>query len=182
MDRLPPSPYRGLFRHKCPISGAKPLRGDKQAKHPQHASSTPWARHNGRVHEAHELIALALALDDEGRPDHEVVAALVAAAEGHMLRLQSAYASTLYLSHEMPLDQRAERLARTFLKALEHVAAHEPTNPEAAADIDWLGRGGQREATRDLAERLAVATGDRETVLRNARQLQADLERLRREP
>jgi hypothetical protein len=139
-------------------------------------------RHNGRVHEAHELIAMALALEDEGRPDQEVVSALVTAAEGHMLRLQSAYASTLYLSHEMPLDQRAERLAGTFLKALEHVAAHEPTSPEVPADTEWLGHGTEREATRDLAERLAVATGDRETVLRNARQLQTDLDRLRREP
>ena len=133
------------------------------------------------MHEAHELIALALALADEGRPDRDVVAALVSAAQGHMLRLQGAYASRLYLSHDMPLDARAERLARTFLTALEHVAAHEPADPENATDMEWLARGGNREKARDLADRLAAATGDREAVLRNARQLQTDLQRPRPE-
>jgi len=123
---------------------------------------------------------LALALEDEGRPDDDVVAALVAAAEGHTLRLQSAYASTLYLSHEMPFDQRAHDLSATFLRALEHVAAHEPADPEGSADTEWLGRGRDRETRRALADRLALATGDRDAVLRNARQLQADLDRLRR--
>ena len=132
------------------------------------------------VREAHELIALALALEDEGRPDADVVAALVAAAEGHSLRLQSAYASTLYLSHELPFDQRAHDLSVTFLRALEHVAAHEPADG-GLADTAWLGQGGDRETSRALADWLAIATGDREAVVRNARQLQADLDRLRRE-
>jgi hypothetical protein len=135
-----------------------------------------------RAREAHELIALALALEDEGRPDEDVVAALVSAAEGHTLRLQSAYASTLYLSYEMPFDQRAHDLSATLLRALEHVAAHEPADSEGgSADTDWLGPGGEREARRALADWLAIATGGREAVLRNARQLQADLDRLRRE-
>jgi len=141
----------------------------------------PELDQNGRAREAHELIALALALEDEGRPDDDVVAALVAAAEGHTLRLQSAYASTLYLFDELPFDQRAHDLSATFLRALEHVAAHEPADPEDSADTAWLGRSGQRETMRAFAGWLAIATGDREAVIRNARQLQADLDRLRRE-
>ena len=135
---------------------------------------------NWYTREAHELIAVALALEDEGRPDKDVVAALVAAADGHILRLQSAYASALYLTHELPFDQRAHDLAATFLRALEHVAAHEPAG-EGSADTDWLGRDTDRDTPRALADRLAIATGDREAVIRNARQLQADLERLRQE-
>lgn len=133
------------------------------------------------MREAHELIALALALDDEGRPDEDVVAVLIDAAEGDVLRLQSAYASTLYLAHNLPYDQRADRLSTTFLSALEHVRAHAPAPPEWSDDTEWLGRGADRDTARELADRLARATGDREAVLRNARQLQADLERLRPE-
>ena len=143
-----------------------------------------WVRsdENGPVREAHELIALALALEDEGRPDEDVVAALVAAAEGHILRLQSAYASTLYLTHELPFDQRAHDLSAMFLTALKYVAAHEPVDGRGgSADTEWLRRGRDREQRGVLADRLAIATGDREAVLRNARQLQADLDRLRRE-
>jgi hypothetical protein len=133
----------------------------------------------GHTREAHELIALALALADEGRPDDDVVAALVAAAEGHTLRLQSAYASTLYLVHELPFDQRAHDLTATFLKALERVAAREGAHRDGAADTAWLGDREQPEPTRAFADRLARATGDHQTVLRNARRLQADLDRLR---
>src|SRR5438309_3223226 len=152
------------------------------------ASAVRWSAvgpgfdHNGRVHDAHELIALALALEDEGQPDEVVVAALVSAAEGHFLRLQSAYASTLYLTHELPFDQRAHDLSAMFLNALEHVAAHEPVDVAGGTeDTAWLRRGGDRETMRALADRLATATGDRDTVLRNARQLQTALDRLRRE-
>jgi hypothetical protein len=142
----------------------------------------PESDENGLVREAHELIALALALEDEGRPDEDVVAALVAAAEGHILRLQSAYASTLYLTHELPFDQRAHDLSAMFLTALKYVAAHEPVDGRGgSADTEWLRRGGDREQRGVLADRLAIATGDQEAVLRNARQLQADLDRLRRE-
>ena len=133
------------------------------------------------VRDAHELIALALALEDEGRPDEDVTAALVAAAEGHTLRLQSAYASTLYLSHELPFDQRAHDLSATFLRALERVAAPVAVDDAGSADTAWLGRGTDRETKQALADWLAIATGDREAVLRNARQLQVDLDRLRRE-
>jgi len=143
-------------------------------------TAAPERDQNGRAREAHELIALALALEDEGRRGDEVVAALVAAAEGHTLRLQSAYASTVYLSHELPFDQRAHDLSVTFLRALEHVAAHDPADDEGSADTAWLGRGGKRETPRALANWLANATVDREAMVRNARQLQADLDRLRR--
>lgn len=143
-------------------------------------TAAPEDDQNGRAREAHELIALALALEDEGRPGEDVVAALVAAAEGHTLRLQSAYASTVYLSHELPFDQRAHDLSVTFLRALEHVAAHDPADDEGSADTAWLGRGGDRDTPQALADWLANAAADREVVVRNARQLQADLDRLRR--
>jgi hypothetical protein len=133
------------------------------------------------VRQPHEFLALALALEDDGLSDDEVVAALVTAAEGHVLRLQSAFASTLYLLEDMPLDEGAQRLSTILRMALEQSAQHEPISPEALTDTDWLAPGDDAEAARGLADRLTARTGDKEAVLRDARQLQADLERLRRQ-
>ena len=132
------------------------------------------------MREAYELLALALALEDDGRADQDVVGALAAAADGHVLRLQSAYASTLYLSQDMPLDAGAQRLASLFLSALEQVASDDLVSPEAPADTDWLDQAeGPPDTARDVADRLATQTGDRDAALRNAQRLYADLERLR---
>jgi hypothetical protein len=132
------------------------------------------------VRQAYELLALALSLEDDGRADHDVAAALAAAADGHVVSLQSAYASTLYLSHDLPLDEGAQRLAAILLKALEQVAAHEPVSPDAQTDTGWLDSENPPETARDVADRLATRAGDRTAAVRNAERLYADLERLRR--
>jgi hypothetical protein len=132
------------------------------------------------MRQAYELLALALALEDEGRGDDEVVAAVVNAAEGHVVRLQSAYASTLYLLQDLPFDKGAQRLAAVLLRALEQVAEHETPEHETPPDTRWLDLRDHRDDPGALAEQFARRAGDRESVLRDAQRLQADLRRLRR--
>jgi hypothetical protein len=131
------------------------------------------------VRQAYELLALALALEDEGLGDDEVVSALATATEGHVVRLQSAYASTLYLLRETPLDTSAQRLANLLLMTLERVATHDIAL-DSPVDTAWLDTSEEGEAPgQRLADRLAQRAGDREAVLHDARRLQAELTRLR---
>src|SRR5687768_721366 len=89
------------------------------------------------MREAYELLALALANQDENKADDEIVEALTAAAEGRVVRLQSAYASLLYLSRELPADQRLRHLTVLMLRALQHVAEHDPVDG-TVEELDWL--------------------------------------------
>jgi hypothetical protein len=130
---------------------------------------------------SYELLALALALEDDGLGDEEIVAALTAAAEDHVLRLQNAYASTLYLLQETPLDEGAQRLMRLFLQAMTRVAAHDASPPAVSVDTDWVERRYEADSAEGMAERLATHARDRQSIRDDARRLQADLKRLRRD-
>lgn len=153
--------------------------------------------------EAAELLALALALEEDDAPQERAVEELAAAAEGSVVALSAAHAHAVSLVRELPYDEQAQRTVALLQHALQRVRpaatgdADEQTPEEVEEAESWLragrnrrtgggGEGGHTVATRlarlaaDAAEaQAASADADDARDRGDAGDLVADLERLR---
>jgi hypothetical protein len=133
--------------------------------------------------EGSELLALALALEEEAVDDDQAAAELAAGAEGSAVTLQAAHAHALSLARELPYDEKAQRTVELLQRALQR--AHDPAAVEPG-DEGWLRPGRDRRppaagepGRSTLADRLSslrTVLGDSST---DPDALASELERLR---
>lgn len=140
--------------------------------------------------EAAELVALALALEEDDVPEDRAVEELAAAADGSVVTLSAAHAHAVSLARALPYDEQAQHTVEVLQHALQRVTAA-PAGAAADQPADegdsWLRSGRSRrpapqlERGRALAARLARLADEAGTAEehRGAGNLTAELDRLR---
>lgn len=134
--------------------------------------------------EGSELLALALALEEEAVDDDQAAAELAAGAEGSTVTLQAAHAHALSLARELPYDEKAQRTVELLQRALQR--AHDPAAAERPGDEGWLRPGRDRrfpaegESARSrLADRLSALGTTLGDNAADPDELASELDRLR---